>query len=286
MWRLLAYKLENRDRFAEIKHRAFVQLRERLERQRGGPVTGAVLVEIGCGQWLSNVKLFAAMGNEVHGVDPELPPRSLGEYPSFVRRCGAQRALKTLLNELWFKRRFEERLAALSGLGVQGARPHLHRGGAESLALPDSSVDAVVSDVVFQHLPDVAGATREIARVLRPGGLALIVIHPYAALSGGHHVATFSHGGPEAAPVVPPWDHLRKQLFPSGVQLNRLRAHEYRGYFEQHLTTVSWETLGPEGEAMLTDEIAAELSAYSREELLTGKIIYLGRKESGPPVSG
>ncbi len=53
----------------------------------------------------------------------------------------------------------------------------LHQGDGSSLApIADTSVDGVVSLVVFQHIPDPAvtlGYVREIGRVLRPGGWAV-----------------------------------------------------------------------------------------------------------------
>lgn len=59
-------------------------------------------------------------------------------------------------------------------LGV--ANVTLHQGNGSSLgAFADASMDAVVSLVVFQHIPDPAitlGYVREIGRVLRPGGWA------------------------------------------------------------------------------------------------------------------
>jgi hypothetical protein len=115
--------------------------------------------------------------------------------------------------------------------------------------------------------------------VLRPGGVAFLVIHPITAMSGGHHPGTFCHDGdPAWTPKIPPWDHLRGDRHPSGVFLNRLRPAEYRAIFEERLETVFWRPLGPEGERFLTPEIESELSDYSREELLTGKILYLGRR--------
>lgn len=59
-----------------------------------------------------------------------------------------------------------------------GAVPNvtLHQGDGTGLGpLADASVDAVVSLVVFQHIPDPAitlGYVREIGRVLKPGGWA------------------------------------------------------------------------------------------------------------------
>ena len=59
-------------------------------------------------------------------------------------------------------------------------------GTAYDLPFPDGSVDAVTCERVFQHLDDPDRATREIARVLRPGGRVVItdtdwgtaIIHP------------------------------------------------------------------------------------------------------------
>ena len=51
--------------------------------------------------------------------------------------------------------------------------------GATLTGVPDASVDAVVSHVVFQHIPDpeiTLSYVREIGRVLRPGGWAAFVV--------------------------------------------------------------------------------------------------------------
>lgn len=41
------------------------------------------------------------------------------------------------------------------------------------LPFPDGSIDLVLSRTVLEHVPDVAGAVREMARVTRPGGVSL-----------------------------------------------------------------------------------------------------------------
>lgn len=51
----------------------------------------------------------------------------------------------------------------------------IQRGLAESLPLPDASVDLVVSTLSFHHWGDQAEALREIARVLRLGGHFILV---------------------------------------------------------------------------------------------------------------
>jgi SAM-dependent methyltransferase len=45
-----------------------------------------------------------------------------------------------------------------------------------ALPIADSSVDAVVSANLLEHVPDDEGALREMQRVLRPGGRAVIVV--------------------------------------------------------------------------------------------------------------
>jgi len=56
--------------------------------------------------------------------------------------------------------------AAARGLGVAQA-------SATALPLADASVDVAYSFKVLAHIPDIAGAMREMARVVRPGGYVL-----------------------------------------------------------------------------------------------------------------
>ena len=48
---------------------------------------------------------------------------------------------------------------------------------AERLDFPDNSFDMVYSHGVLHHTPDTAGAVREIHRVLRPGGRAVVMLY-------------------------------------------------------------------------------------------------------------
>ncbi len=50
------------------------------------------------------------------------------------------------------------------------------KGDAEALFLDDESVDAAVSLYAWRHLPDPAQATREVLRVLKPGGRFAIAV--------------------------------------------------------------------------------------------------------------
>ncbi len=55
-------------------------------------------------------------------------------------------------------------------------RARLLRADACSLPVDDASVDAIVSANLLEHVPDDRGALGEMARVLRPGGRAVVVV--------------------------------------------------------------------------------------------------------------
>jgi ubiquinone/menaquinone biosynthesis C-methylase UbiE len=56
-----------------------------------------------------------------------------------------------------------------------GAGPLVIRAGAEELPFSDGTFDAAVLADVIEHVPDRVRTVAELARVLRPGGLAIIV---------------------------------------------------------------------------------------------------------------
>jgi ArsR family transcriptional regulator len=62
------------------------------------------------------------------------------------------------------------KLAAAAVAGVE-----LRRGDASALPLPDAELDAAFAHMVLQYLPSPGEALREMARVVRPGGVVVIV---------------------------------------------------------------------------------------------------------------
>jgi ubiquinone/menaquinone biosynthesis C-methylase UbiE len=68
----------------------------------------------------------------------------------------------------------------------------LRRGRLEDLPLDDACVDLVTCGLALTHVPDLAPVMREFARVLRPGGTAVLSdIHPFNTIVGGG-IAGFS----------------------------------------------------------------------------------------------
>ena len=90
---------------------------------------------------------------------------------------------------------------------------------ARELPFDDASFDRVTSIEVLRYLPDPERSTREIARVLRPGGMCLATAAPLFALNGYAVVN-------RAALAVPMGDLTRlKQFFTTSGRLRR-QFHE------------------------------------------------------------
>jgi SAM-dependent methyltransferase len=79
------------------------------------------------------------------------------------------------------------------------ARYEVVRGDLTALPFPDASVDRVMASEVLEHIPDDAAAFAEIARVLTPGGRAVVTVPRYGpericwALSDAYHANEGGH---------------------------------------------------------------------------------------------
>lgn len=144
------------------------------------------LLEIGCGAGLeSTVAALDGVGS-VLAVDRSPAVTDPGE-----RGDRARRLLGAALR------------AAGSDLDVDGALRTLpleiRELDATSLPLADDSVDVAWSRAVLEHVQPLEAGLRELARVVRPGGLAHHVIDPFFWLKG-------CHGG---GLTDVPWGHAR-----------------------------------------------------------------------------
>lgn len=113
----------------------FGYFRDALTRTLGRKPSGLRVLDLGCGGGYL-AEEFARLGCTVTGVDPSEPSLEAAR-----------------------------RHARESGLPID-----YRRGTAEAIPFPDASFDAAVCCDVLEHVPDVAAALRETARVLRPGG--------------------------------------------------------------------------------------------------------------------
>ncbi len=95
----------------------------------------------------------------------------IGPGPGLVHEILAQRAALTVGLDIsaGMLRRTRERLQA------RGLPARLVRGAAQALPFADASFDAIVMTFVFSAIPDGERAMRAFARILRPGGVLILV---------------------------------------------------------------------------------------------------------------
>jgi len=106
---------------------------------------------------------------------------------------------------------------------------HVTIGSATQIPFATNSFDVVCSFKVLAHIPDIAGAMAEIARVTRPGGtMVLEFYNPWSLRYAAKRIAgpqPISNGRTEAD-VYTRWDSPRAiaRLMPNGVELETLRG--------------------------------------------------------------
>ncbi|MEE4280052.1 MAG: class I SAM-dependent methyltransferase [Halieaceae bacterium] len=115
---------------------------------------GELVLDLGCGEGRHVIATAAVDGVDSIGVD-----LSLADLATAGARHG-------------------EFVAALDSAATAAEAPlfALLAGDALALPFPDARFDTVICSEVLEHLPDYAGALREIERVLRPGGRLCISV--------------------------------------------------------------------------------------------------------------
>jgi SAM-dependent methyltransferase len=281
---LFAYHRARSAAFAEHDYRhVYLAARERIERALGREAVGLRMLDVGAGQRTPATALFQLAGNQVTGIDTELLTTGpgVGSFLRVLRANGVERAAKTLVRQILFDPAYDRRLGELAGRPIVRRGLDLRQLSVTQLPFPDFTFDAVVSNAVFEHLPNVRAAVDEVTRVLKRDGVCHIGIHLFPSLSGGHHMG-WAFPAESIPPGIPPWDHLRGNRFPAHVYLNQLKESDYRAAFaaeHRRLEILDWITTWTEGEELLTPEIEAELAGrYRRDELLKREIVVIARR--------
>ncbi len=261
--------------------RAFTRTVTRLGKD---PFTARVL-DVGCGSNAPMSLLLHSSGARVTGLDMYVGYRwGLGVKPSryvrYAREVGLAKTLRKAIGELVYDRRYYSTLASRSGIRLTERGLDLRAMDIRDPALADGTFDLIHSNATWEHVPDVAAANRQIARLLKPGGLAFIEIHLFPSLSGGHDLPWIVPGETTLGNVTP-WQHLRDPEWKAPVFLNRLRERDYHILFAstEGLEVVEWQTEFTEGHELLTDALRAELRDYTGEELTKRSVIVIARRK-------
>jgi SAM-dependent methyltransferase len=240
------------------------------------------ILDVGAGQRLTQLAYFSRT-NDAVGIDLEVIAQGfdLRAYARMLRLNGLRRTAKTVARKaLLIDARHRSEVARQLGL-QRFPRLKVLQMDVSRMTFPDSSFDFVFSYSVFHHLPDPAQAFREVARVLRPGGVAYISCQLYTSATGCLDPRYF----PSVSPQAVRWPHLRSP-YSSDVRqnavLNQLRLDEWRDVIGSTLPGAEVISRG-HGQDGLAADLAelreqGELADYSDEELLGNEIVALWRK--------
>lgn len=142
------HEFGTREFFDEVERHRYQEYAPWMPRVMGfNAFAGQRLLEVGCGMG-TDLLQFARGGARVTGVD--LTPRSVE--------------------------------ISRHHLELYGQHGDFALTDAEKLPFADESFDVAYSHGVLHHTPDTAGAVREIHRVLKPGGLARVMLYHRGSL--------------------------------------------------------------------------------------------------------
>ena len=265
---------------AEMHWQGYVSWRDRLKTLGVFPGPRLRVLEVGTGDRAQLALLFAADHATVTALD--LAPVALGSrrpsmWTALLRTRGARVSTHAVARDILHTFRYWAHLGRLSGRRLPFRRVRLVQADAVRLPFPDASFDLVVSSAVWEHLPDVTAATREVRRVLAPGGTAIIQIALFPALQGGHH-AEWHSADPTERRSIRPWDHLREGRRPFPTYLNEWREADYRQAVERIFPQTAWEDGEERGQQYLTDAQRAELSGFTERDLLMSGVTAWARR--------
>lgn len=260
--------------------KAFVDFTKHIANSVASPRQKLIL-DAGCGQRAQQALLLHNFGYKVIGIDLVIPQRCrrLGKagFPLNLRlRLGR---IKRLIREYCLYKKYYRQLEVLAGRPLSFKGLDVRQMDILRTEFPNSYFDIVISNAVFEHIPDVDAVCREMKRITKKGGYLFIGIHLFPSLSGGHH-DEWRDPACVSEPGVPAWDHLRKQVFPADPSLNRLRFKDYKDLFERYFTIqdLTWDNSQVEpARRFLTDDIRQELAGYADEELLRHSVLAILR---------
>ncbi len=245
-------------------------------------IKSADVLEIGHGTIPCQGVLINSRCNSYTGIDVDLSLETFfTDLVKLIKDQGIERALKRYLRHILIDNKIKKKITR--HIKDKKAFHNLNTISMDATAttFKNSSFDLIFSRAVFEHIDGVEKCVKEINRLLKKDGIAIIEIHLFPSLSGGHNVEwQFPDTNPDK--IIPPWDHLREQKFiPPGVFLNKLKMEDYNKIFKSMLNIIETKTTS-EGLNILTENLLEELSkkGYSKEDLTTRTVTIISRKSN------
>ncbi len=260
---------------------------ELLRRHAGIALADAKVFEIGFGARPYRQMALQSMGIDVRGVDAEAPALSGGpsHYAEMLRRNGAERAAKSLVRHALFDRGEEralDRALHRRGLRRRLDPSRLLVADAGTIELQESALDLVFSEDVFEHIEreTLGRVVANMARWLRPGGVALIRPNVFTGITGGHLIEWSRRAlrQPPAHRRSEPWEHLRQRRYAPNTYLNEMTRTDYRTLFAPYFEIVAERVTQPSlGREHLDERARAELERWPEEELFSNQTLFVLR---------
>jgi hypothetical protein len=247
------------------------------------------VMEIGFGQRPARLIWATGLFGSVSGIDLDRPVLSFSwrALLKVIRTNGLLRGVKTGCRSLLFDQRyyralldhFEKRFGYLPD--ISDNLFEVGDAARRSAWEARGPVDLIYSEGVFEHIPanGIEAICRTMAEMLQSNGLALITVNVFTGITGGHIPEWYGHDVNNGMPKqTRPWGHLRGDRLTADTYLNQLRLSDYEDIFARFFQILDRQKFDYGiGEPFLTPVVQAELSDYSRDELLTDYVRFVLR---------
>lgn len=242
-------------------------------------VTECNILEVGCGQRFAVTLLLNTIGAKVIGIDADYidPNFSFKKLLKIFKYNGFERFIKTLVRHIFYDKAYYKMISQQYGGALKFKNIDIRLMDICSTNFDNDTFDCIFSNAVFEHLYDVDKACREINRIIRSDGIIYISIDLFPSLSGGHNLE-WAYPVMDLRRKVPPWDHLRENLYPAHVFLNKFCECDYLDIFKKYFSIIDI-SYKYEGDNYLNIKILDELKNYSKDELLKRNIKVLMKKK-------
>jgi len=184
------------------------------------------VLDLGCGQRYPFALLCSINNANVTALDLDYvkPVNIFKMIFRMLYHNGIKRVIKTVFRKLFLDISYYSNLTGQTRKVFNAYKQNinfiLHDPLSEEYPLDSYSFDLISSNAVLEHVNDVDLFAKELYRLLRDDGVFYGIIHNYYSISGGHNLE-WAFPDTKPSSIIPPWDHLLDNKFPTFVYLNK-----------------------------------------------------------------